>query len=244
MIYMHQPAMQKDATQQPAMRQTETQRQEPGGRVFGYARVSTRDQNLSRQLDALENWGVPSDAVFADKASGRDFERTEWRRLMGTIAAGDVLVVLSIDRLGRNYDEILAVWHRLTREVGVDIVVLDMPLLDTRAGRSGEVTGRFISDIVLQLLSYVAQIERENIKARQAEGIASAKVRGVRFGRPRKKQPHAYEAIRADVLAGRITRAAAAERCGVSISTLSRWLREDKAHPTAPESSSEAQRRA
>lgn len=236
---MHQPVMQQDT-----LRQTDTQQQQPGSRVFGYARVSTRDQNLSRQLDALAQWGVPSDAVFADKASGRDFERTEWRRLMDTIAAGDVLVVLSIDRFGRNYDEILNVWHRLTREVRADVVVLDMPLLDTRAGRSSEVTGRFISDIVLQLLSYVAQIERENIKVRQAEGIASAKARGVRFGRPRKKQPLAYGAIRADLLAGRITRATAAERCGVSVSTLSRWLREDEPRPKAAKAPWEAERKA
>lgn len=207
--------------------ETQAQARKPGGRVFGYARVSTRDQNLCRQLDALEQWGVPRGAVFADKASGRDFERAEWRRLMATIAAGDVLVVLSIDRLGRNYDEILAVWHRLTREVGAAIVVLDMPLLDTRAGHDSGVTGRLISDIVLQLLSYVAQVERENIKVRQAEGIASAKARGVRFGRPRKARPCVYGAVREELLAGFLTRAAAAERCGVSVSTLARWLRED-----------------
>ena len=212
--------------QHDAMRQADMQKG-LGGRVFGYARVSTRDQNLRRQLDALEQWGVPRGAVFADKASGRDFERAEWRRLMDTIAAGDVLAVLSIDRLGRNYDEILEVWHKLTREVGAAIVVLDMPLLDTRAGHDSGVTGRLISDIVLQLLSYVAQVERENIKARQAEGIASAKARGVRFGRPRKARPGAYGAVREELLAGALTRSAAAERCGVSTSTLARWLRED-----------------
>lgn len=197
------------------------------GKVFGYARVSSREQNLSRQLDALGKWGVPLANVYADKASGCDFERQEWRRLMGAIGSGDVLAVLSIDRLGRNYDEILSVWHHLTREVGAAIVVLDMPLLDTRTGSDHGVTGRLISDIVLQLLSYVAQVERENIKARQAEGIASAKARGVQFGRPRKKRPRAYPDVLAQLRAGLITQRDAARRCNVSPSTICRWLRED-----------------
>ncbi|WP_322151254.1 recombinase family protein [Paratractidigestivibacter sp.] len=196
------------------------------GRVYGYARVSSRGQNLDRQLEALAAFGVAAEDVFADKASGKNFERTGWRQLRSRLSAGDVLAVKSIDRLGRDYDEILEQWRWLTKEAGCAVVVLDMPLLDTREdGRS--VTGRFISDIVLQLLSYVAQVERESIRQRQAEGIACAKAKGVRFGRPRKKQPHAYRGASEGYLAGRLTRREAAERCRVSVSTFDRWVRED-----------------
>lgn len=141
------------------------------GRTYGYARVSTREQNLDRQLEALAAFGV--DEVFADKASGRDFELPEWILLMGALKEGDVLVVKSIDRLGRGYEEIIEQWRAITKEVRADVVVLDMPLLDTREDRGG-VTSAFISDIVLQLLSCVAQVERESIHQRQAEGIAAA----------------------------------------------------------------------
>lgn len=194
------------------------------GRTYGYARVSTRDQNLDRQLDALGAFGV--DEVFADKASGKDFDRPEWTRLRATLGAGDVLVVKSIDRLGRDYDEIIDQWRDITKRVGAAVVVLDMPLLDTRRGPDG-ITGTFIADIVLQLLSYVAQVEREGIKQRQAEGIAAAKARGVRFGRPRKKRPTNYEATRKSFLDGHITRSEAARRLRVSPSTFDRWLRDD-----------------
>ncbi|MCF6413950.1 recombinase family protein [Collinsella tanakaei] len=159
------------------------------GRTYGYARVSTREQNLDRQLDALAAFGV--DEVFAGKASGRDFERQEWIRLTAALLAGDVLVVKSIDRLGRSYEEIIEQWRAITKEVRADVVVLDMPLLDTREDRGG-VTGALISDIVLQLLSYVAQVEREGIHRHQAEGIAAARTCGVRFGRPRKRRPGLY----------------------------------------------------
>ena len=154
--------------------------------VYGYARVSSRDQNLNRQLDALGAYGVGSANIYADHASGKDFDRPHYRELLHVLGDGDVLVVLSIDRLGRNYSEILEEWRRITKELGVAIVVLDMPLLDTRARASGapDVTHTLIADIVLQLLSYVAQVERENIHRRQAEGIAAARARGVRFGRP------------------------------------------------------------
>ncbi len=157
------------------------------GKLYGYARVSARDQNLDRQLDALKEFGINRDDIFMDKASGKDFARPEYQRLLYTLQPEDVVVIKSIDRLGRNYDEILEHWRQLVKERGVAIVVLDMPLLDTRNNRDG-LTNVLISDIVLQLLSYVAQMERENIKQRQAEGIAAAQARGVRFGRPKKKR--------------------------------------------------------
>lgn len=195
------------------------------GRTYGYARVSTREQNLDRQIDALRAFGV--DELFADRASGKDFERPEWRRMVGELSEGDALVVKSIDRFGRNYEEIIEEWRGITWTLGVEVVVLDMPLLDTRRERDG-ITGVLIADIVLQLLSYVAQVERESIHQRQAEGIAAAKARGVRFGRPEKKGPASYEKAREGYLSGKLTRAKAARSLGVSVSTFDKWLREDK----------------
>lgn len=185
--------------------------------MYGYARVSSREQNLDRQLDALRAFGVEDGAVYADKASGKDFERPAWHRLMGALRPGDVLAVKSIDRLGRDYAEILDVWRDVTKVRGVFVVVLDMPVLDTREERDG-ITGVLIADIVLQLLSYVAQIERENIRQRQAEGIAAAKARGVSFGRPRKKRPANYQETREAFWGGRITRKEAAARCNIRTS--------------------------
>lgn len=202
---------------------------EAGGRgptTYGYARVSSRGQNLARQLDALAAAGVEPGNVFQDKASGRDFERPAWRRLVATLRAGDTLVVGSIDRLGRNYDEILEAWRALTKGVGADVVVLDMPLLDTRV-RPGDVTGSFIADLVLQILSYVAQVERESIRRRQAEGIAAAQARGVHCGRPAIPRPAAYARTREDYLGGHLTRAEAARRLCVSATTFDKWLRQD-----------------
>lgn len=196
------------------------------GKLFGYARVSSRDQNLNRQLDALSEFGVMGDMIFADKASGKDFERPAYKQLISNLAEGDVVVIKSIDRLGRNYDEILREWRKITKVVGAAIVVLDMPLLDTREKPDG-ITSVFISDIVLQLLSYVAQVERENIRQRQAEGIAAARARGVRFGRPPKKRPTCYKAIRESYLEGRITRQEAANLMDVCVSTFDRWLKND-----------------
>lgn len=194
--------------------------------VYGYARVSSRDQNLSRQLDAFAEFGVLSRNVYADKASGKDFDRPAYKRLMAKLRRGDTLVIKSIDRLGRGYEEILAEWHRISKGRGAFIVVLDMPLLDTRE-RPGDITGALIADIVLQLLSYVAHIERENIHQRQAEGIAAAKARGVSFGRPRKEKPAAWSRVR-DAYRGRaINRAEAAARLGVSVGTFARWLKEE-----------------
>lgn len=196
------------------------------GRVYGYARVSTREQNLARQLDALAAFGVAERDMFMDTASGKNFERPEWQRLATVLHEGDVLVVKSIDRIGRNYEEIIEQWRMITKERHAEVVVLDMPLLDTRKGRDG-VTGTFISDLVLQLLSYVAQVERESIRQRQAEGIAAAKARGVKFGRPAKKRPQAYMNTRRSYLEGNITRSEAANCLKVSVSTFDRWIRKD-----------------
>lgn len=195
--------------------------------VYGYARVSTREQNLDRQLLALEAFGVERGNIFADKASGRDFERPEWARMKAALREGDVLAVKSIDRMGRSYEEIIEQWRDITRARGADVVVLDMPLLDTREDRGG-ITGALISDIVLQLLSYVAQVEREAIRQRQREGIDAAMARGVRFGRPRKIRPETYGLTRESYLAGHITRSEAASRLQVSVSTFDKWLREDR----------------
>lgn len=195
-------------------------------RVFGYARVSTRDQNLDRQIDALLEWGVKERFIYRDKASGKDFDRPCYRALMRKLREGDVMVVKSIDRLGRNYDEILEEWRRITKKIRADIVVIDMPLLDTRSS-AGDVTGVFISDVVLQLLSYVAQIERENTRQRQMEGIAAARARGVQFGRPAKQKPANFPWLKKHYLAGNLTRRQAAERSGVSCTTFDKWMKED-----------------
>lgn len=195
-------------------------------RMFGYARVSTRDQNLDRQLGALAEFGVSPEMVYADKASGTTFDRPCYQDLKDELREGDVLVIKSIDRLGRDYEEILEEWRIITRDRGVAVVVLDMPLLDTRE-QAGDVTGALIADIVLQLLSYVAQVERENIRQRQAEGIAAARARGVQFGRPRKERPDCWREVHALYTAGCMTRAEAARALKVSTRTFSRWLQEE-----------------
>lgn len=152
-------------------------------KTYAYARVSARDQNLVRQIEAFQTFGVDKKNIYSDKKSGKDFERKNYLRLLRKLKKGDLPVIKSIDRLGRNYKMITEEWRRITNEIEADILVLDMPLLDTRA-KSDSLIGKFISDIVLQVLSFVAENERENIRARQAEGIALAKARGVRFGRP------------------------------------------------------------
>lgn len=151
--------------------------------TYAYARVSTKDQNLERQLSAFYQFGIEKSRVFSEKKSGKDFERTAYKRLLKKLKAGDLLVIKSIDRLGRNYTQIIEEWSRITNVIGADVLVLDMPILDTRK-KADTLVGKFISDVVLQVLSFVAQNERENIKARQAEGIKTAKEKGVRFGRP------------------------------------------------------------
>ena len=149
---------------------------------YGYIRVSSTDQNEDRQLIALHGKGIPDNRIYMDKQSGKDFNRPKYKRLVRRVKQGDLLYILSIDRLGRNYREIQEQWRLLTQEKGIDICVLDMPLLDTRQGK--DLMGTFIADLVLQILSFVAQSERESIRKRQAEGIAAAKARGVKFGRP------------------------------------------------------------
>ncbi len=151
--------------------------------IYAYARVSAKDQNLQRQIAAFREFGIEENRIFSEKKSGKDFERTEYKRLLKRLKSGDLLVIKSIDRLGRNYSRIIEEWNRITNVIGADILVLDMPLLDTRT-KAGTLTLKFISAIVLQVLSFVAENERESIKARQAEGIKAAKEKGVRFGRP------------------------------------------------------------
>ena len=153
--------------------------------MYAYARVSAKDQNLDRQLEAFKEFNISKNNIFCDKQSGKDFERINYQKLIKKLKSNDVLVIKSIDRLGRNYDMIIEEWHKITKDIGADIVVLDMPLLDTR-DKTSNLTGKLISDIVLQLLSYVAETERANIKQRQLEGIRIAKEKGISFGRPKK----------------------------------------------------------
>ncbi len=166
------------------------------GKVYGYIRVSSTDQNEARQRIALRDKSVPDKQIYMDKQSGKDFERPQYKKLVGRLRPGDLLYVLSIDRLGRNYEEIQNQWRTLTKELNIDICVLDMPLLDTRNGK--DLMGTFIADLVLQILSFVAQNERENIRKRQAQGIAAAKAKGVAFGRPSIQLPEDFgQVIRA-----------------------------------------------
>ncbi|MBD5160707.1 MAG: recombinase family protein [Oscillibacter sp.] len=187
------------------------------GKTYGYVRVSTKGQKEDRQLIAMREFGVPEDCIMIEKQSGKDFSRPVYLRLVQILESGDVLVVKSIDRLGRSYEEILEQWAGLTRERGVAIVVLDMPLLDTRADR--DLAGVLIADIVLQLLSYVAQTERDFIRQRQAEGIAAAKERGVRFGRTRIPMPERFEELAEDWWYGRVSAARAGKELGISRTT-------------------------
>jgi len=192
--------------------------------IYGYIRVSTREQNGDRQLLALREVPVPEQNIFMDKLSGKDFNRPQYRRMVKKLKPGDLLYIKSIDRLGRNYEEIQNQWRALTKEKGVDIVVLDMPLLDTRRGK--DLVGMFLSDIVLQVLSFVAENERVNIRQRQAEGIAAAKKRGVRFGRPNVKPPSDFPAIVAQWESGRLSFQDALARSGLAEATFYRRLRE------------------
>lgn len=185
--------------------------------TYGYIRVSTRDQNEDRQLIALREVAVPGQNIFMDKQSGKDFNRPQYKKMVKKLKPDDLLYLKSIDRLGRNYDEIVEQWRILTKEKKVDIVVLDMPLLDTRRGK--DLMGTFLSDIVLQVLSFVAENERTNIRQRQAEGIAAAKARGVRFGRPPRPLPENYHSAYQRWKAGAITGTVAAKECGMPLST-------------------------
>lgn len=192
--------------------------------TYGYIRVSSGDQNEDRQLIALHKMGVKDDFIFMDKQSGKSFDRPQYQELVKRIRSGDLLFVLSIDRLGRNYEEIQNQWRILTKEKGADICVLDMPLLDTRQGK--DLLGTFIADLVLQILSFVAQSERENIKKRQEEGIAAAKARGVRFGRPEKQIPDNFINIVAYWKNKKIPLAEALRQCDMSVATFYRRVRD------------------
>ena len=189
-------------------------------RMYGYARVSTREQKEDRQMIALAGVQVPRRNIYMDKQSGKDFERPRYQQMLKRLKEDDLLYIKSIDRLGRNYEEILEQWRVLTREKKVDIVVLDMPLLDTRRGK--DLMGTFLSDIVLQVLSFVAENERKNIRERQKEGIDAAKQRGVQFGRPQNPLPDNFEQAYRNWQSGKITVREAAERCGMSTTTFYR----------------------
>ena len=187
------------------------------GKVYGYVRVSSRDQNEDRQLIALQQIPISKGNIFVDKQSGKNFDRPMYRRMLNKLKMDDLLYVKSIDRLGRNYEEILEQWRVLTKEKKVDIVVLDMPLLDTRRGK--DLLGTFLGDIVLQVLSFVAENERSNIRQRQAEGIAAAKAKGVRFGRPPKPLPDNFYQTYQHWKAGKITGLEAARECKMPMSS-------------------------
>jgi DNA invertase Pin-like site-specific DNA recombinase len=192
--------------------------------VYGYVRVSSSDQNTDRQIDAMNEIKIPDIRIYADKQSGKDFDRPEYKALLKKLKPGDLIYIKSIDRLGRNYDEIQNQWRILTKERGADIAVIDMPLLDTRNGK--DLVGTFLSDIVLQILSFVAQNERENIRKRQSEGIAAAKARGVRFGRPVKNPPENFRELVHAWERGKLTLEDILERTGLKESTFYRRLRE------------------
>ena len=185
--------------------------------VFGYVRVSSKDQNEDRQLFAMREQNIPEKNIYIDKQSGKDFQRPAYTQMLEHLKPGDLLYIKSIDRLGRNYEEIQVQWRILAKEKGVDIVVLDMPLLDTRRGK--DLVGTFLSDIVLQVLSFVAENERSNIKQRQAEGISAAKIRGVRFGRPPRPIPEDFTNAFLRWERGEISGRAAASECGMPRST-------------------------
>ena len=193
--------------------------------MYGYVRVSSKDQCEDRQILALREFQVPERNIFMDKLSGKDFNRPQYRRMIRRIREGDVLVIKSIDRLGRNYEEILEQWRMITKDKKVDVVVLDMPLLDTR--KSGKnLMGVFVADLVLQILSYVAQTERENIRQRQKEGIAAARQRGVKFGRPGKRFPEEFAPLKDAWMGKQLSSREAARQLGVSQDTFLRWAKE------------------
>lgn len=185
--------------------------------IYGYIRVSSYDQNESRQIIAMREAGVDEKNIYLDKQSGKDFNRPRYKKLISKLKRGDLLYIVSIDRLGRNYEEIQRWWRILTRDMGVDIAVLDMPLLDTRRGK--DLMGTFLSDIVLQVLSFVAENERANIRSRQAAGIAAAKARGVKFGRPSLPLPKNFHEVCGAWREGKMTLKQAAEACNMPIGT-------------------------
>ena len=195
-------------------------------KTYGYVRVSATDQNEDRQLIAMQEKNVPEINIYTDKQSGKDFNRPQYKRLLKNIKKGDLLYILSIDRLGRNYGEIQKQWHKLTKEVGIDICVIDMPLLDTRNGK--DLMGTFIADLVLQILSFVAESERDNIRKRQQQGINAAGEKGVKFGRPETVLPDNFPKIIKEWEKGKITTEEAARKCNTSRSTFYRKVQKYK----------------
>lgn len=193
---------------------------------YGYIRVSTREQNIDRQLTAILKENIAMNQIFIDKASGKDFNRRKYKSLIRKLKEGDELYIKSIDRLGRNYDEIIKEWNFITKEKNVDIIVLDFPLLDTR-NQINNLTGKFLSDIVLQILSYVAQIERENTHQRQMEGIHEAKKRGVAFGRPKKEIPENFHEVAKQWKSGEISLRKGATLLDTNHTTFERWLKQN-----------------
>lgn len=193
-------------------------------KIYGYVRVSSTDQNEERQMVALAEAGVPEKNIFMDKQSGKSFDRPQYKKMVKKLKSGDLLYVLSIDRLGRNYEQIQNQWRVITKEIGADICVLDMKLLDTRQGK--DLMGTFIADLVLQILSFVAQSERENIKKRQEQGIAAAKAKGVRFGRPEIPLPDNFDKLVKDWEKKRISIDEVLKLCNMSEATFYRKLRE------------------
>ena len=192
--------------------------------IYGYVRVSSMDQNEDRQLMAMSELNIPQKNIFVDKQSGKDFERPQYKRLVKRLTSGDLLYILSIDRLGRNYEDIQKQWRILTKDIGIDICVIDMPLLDTRSGK--DLMGTFIADLVLQILSFVAQSERENIKKRQAQGIAAAKAKGVKFGRPEKSVPDDFPRLIREWEKNKLSFPELLKLCNMSEATFYRRLRE------------------
>ena len=184
---------------------------------YAYIRVSTKDQNERRQIIALKPYSIKKQNIYIDKQSGKDFDRPQYQKLLKKLKKDDLLYIKSIDRLGRNYSEILEQWRILTKQKGIDIVVIDMPLLDTRRGK--DLMGTFLSDIVLQILSFVSENERSNIKQRQAEGIAAAKAKGIRCGRPPKPIPDNFYHVYRQWKKGTLTGSQAAKECGMPLST-------------------------
>ena len=193
-------------------------------RRFGYARLSSKDQNLARQISALKEAGIDKRNIFTDRQSGKDFDRPGYRKLVEKLQKQDELYIKSFDRLGRNYNEILEQWRFLTKVRGINMIVLDFPLLDTRHS-SGGVTGEFIADLILQILSYVAQVERENTHQRQKEGIREAQRRGVRFGRPRLPIPDEFDKVADAVRQKKISLRKGAGMLGISYTTLRNWMK-------------------
>lgn len=195
--------------------------------IYGYVRVSSKDQNEARQIDAMIKWGVDKKYIYVDKKSGKDFERSEYKKMLKKVRKGDLIVVQSIDRLGRNYNDILEQWALITRRKQADIVVIDMPLLDTRE-KANDLTGRFVADLVLQILSYVAQTEREFIKKRQKEGIEAAKARGVKFGKNKQPLPDDFFSVKARCDNGELSLRGGAKRLGMPYSTFYKYYNEVK----------------